>query len=87
MTIEAHYNNHGDDKEPVKGDLLVTFSFPGEEIEDLCVGIDKRWMDIGDSDNYFEGWKDRILTRYESHAGRPLDVQLLDDSMAEANIQ
>lgn len=81
MKIEAHKN--------ANGDLLVTFSFPGEPIDDLCVGTDRRWMDEKDKDHYMEGWQDRITSQYEAHAGRPLtgdEMAALDEAISKAKV-
>lgn len=81
MKIEAHKN--------ANGDLLVTFTFPGEDVVDLCVGTDRRWMDEKDKDNYMEGWPDRIASQCEAHAGRPLtgdEATALLDAIAKAKV-
>lgn len=70
MKIEAHYNENGD--------LLVTVSDRTTEMQDQCFGVDKRWMDKGDADNYNENWFDNLKASIEAHAGKGVGSELKD---------
>lgn len=78
MKIEAHLNGNLD--------LLVTFSDRTSEMEDLCVGIQKEWMD-SKSEFYLSDWKSRITGKFSSHAGRDLtesEAESLDSLIGSA---